>query len=243
MHWQWQEHTQSLGGGPGPRRNHWLCFEPTLRAGSRATAWPAGNGLGLLLVEPRRETGSGPARRVGAGGDGLWYARDETFVVRGSAPRPPNTSKPPEPEQGVPAAPAPLCPPGSHPPLFALPRYRPLPVLGVRAPRAPAGLPGISQTFCLHPTPVSAASSQRRLAPYLIFPLPVKAGRTIATSVLQELASERGIPKGRSSGRRSRLPRHHTAQQGSGRATQSRAAHPSPPLTSHVSVPRGYLLN
>lgn len=124
---KWQKHKQSPGGGPAPRRSH--------RAVLRATAWPAGNGLGLLLVEP----GTGPARRVGAGGDGLWCAGDETFVVeRVSAVSCQHQQPPPEPEQGVPAAPAPLCPPGSQPSAFCPPEVLATARAGCPSPTSPS---------------------------------------------------------------------------------------------------------
>lgn len=202
-----------------------MCSEPTLRAGSRAPAWPAGNGSGLLLVEHRRETGSGPARRVGAGGNGLWCARGERVVVRGSVPRPALSSEPPEPEQGIPVA-------LQHPTLCFLSSQG----VGrcpcwVSEPREPQpGFPGPHGSPSSIPVPISATSSQRRLAPYLIFPLPIKKQKTKQGERSLPLSRKDSMwdPRGPGQRTHSRFLRHRGGRGGSGRAKQSRAAPPFP---------------
>lgn len=202
--------------------------EPTLRAGSRAPAWPAGNGSGLLRVEHRCETGSGPTRRVGAGGDGLWRAGGERVVVRGSVPHPALSSKPPEPEQGIPAA-------LQHPTLrFLSSRGVGRCPCRVAEPREPqTGFPGPRGSPSSIPVPISATSSQRRLAPYLIFPLPIKKNKKQNRENDRYLCLARtrcGIPEGRNSG--PAAGSSVTGEGGGAAAEQNRAGQPPLPLRS-----------
>lgn len=167
---KWQEHKQSPGGGPAPRRSH--------RAVLRATAWPAGNGLGLLLIEP----GSGPARGVGAGGDGLWCARDETFMVERVSAVSYQHQQTPRAGAGGPSSTHPALP--SRVPTFCPPEVLAAARAGCPSPTSPSWA---SQDLAdllapSHPCLCHQLPAMPRSVPHFP-PLPVKAGRTIATSV------------------------------------------------------------